>query len=134
MSTKIIVDTTVWIDFFRRSDSPHSLHLKLLLREGRVLLLGVVLAEILQGIKTQKESVIVKKGLLKLPYIEMTRKIWEKAGEISASLLRKGITVPLSDLIVASCALSEDLEVFTLDSHFRKVPGLRLHKYTLTSQ
>jgi hypothetical protein len=130
MSTKILVDTSVWIDFFRSADSPHSLHLKQLLREERVILQGLVLAEVIQGIRTQKESGIVKRALQKLPYIEMTREAWEKAGEISASLLRKGITIPLSDVIVASCALSEGLEIFTLDSHFKKIPGLNLHIHT----
>jgi len=132
MSTKIIVDTSVWIDFFRSADSPHTLHLKRLLREERVIVQGLVLAEIIQGIKTQKESGIVKRALQKLPYIEMTREVWEKAGEFSASLLRKGITIPLSDVIVASCAVSEDMEVFTLDSHYKKIPGLKLHRHTLT--
>jgi tRNA(fMet)-specific endonuclease VapC len=132
MSTKIIVDTSVWIEFFRSGDSPNTLHLKRLLREERVILQGLVLAEVIQGIKTQKESGIVKRALQKLPYIEMTREVWEKAGEISASLLRKGITIPLSDVIVASCAVSEDMEVFTLDSHYKKIPGLKLHRHTLT--
>ena len=132
MSTKVIVDTSVWVDFFRSADSPHSLHLKRLLREERVVLTGQVLAEIIQGIKTQKESAIVKKGLHKLPFIEMTRHVWERAGEISASLLKKGVTIPLSDVIVGCCALSGDLEVFTLDSHFKRIPGVKLHTHTLT--
>jgi tRNA(fMet)-specific endonuclease VapC len=130
MNTKMIVDTSVWIEFFRRADSPHSMCLKRLLREGRVVLQGLILAELLQGIKSQKESRIVKKALQKLPYVEMTRQLWERAGEICSSLLRKGITIPLSDVIVASCALSEDIEIFTLDSHFKRIPDLKLYDIT----
>jgi tRNA(fMet)-specific endonuclease VapC len=130
MSTKIVVDTSVWIEFFRSSDTPHSMYLKRLLREGSVILQGLILAELLQGIKTRKESGIVKKALQKLPYIEMTREVWEKAGEISSALLRKGVTIPLSDVIVASCAVSEGFEILTLDSHFKKIPGIKLHDFT----
>ena len=56
-----------------------------------------------------------------------TRDIWEAAGEISASLQGTGVTIPLSDLIIAAVALSGDHEIFTIDPHFDKVDGLRLH-------
>jgi predicted nucleic acid-binding protein len=69
----------------------------------------------------------VKESLKKLPYLEMTRDIWEKAGELSAFLRRKGITIPLSDLIVSAVAISGGYEVFTIDPHFEQVHGLKLH-------
>lgn len=93
-------------------------------------MVGTVLAEILQGIKVQKEARLVKESLNKLPYLEMTRDIWEKAGEISASLRRKGITIPLSDLIIAALALSGGYEVFTIDPHFEQVHGLKLYSFS----
>jgi predicted nucleic acid-binding protein len=36
------------------------------------------------------------------------------------------MTLPLSDLVLAALALTTGMEVFTLDNHFRKVPGVRL--------
>lgn len=93
-------------------------------------MVGMVLAEILQGIKVQKEAMLVKESLNKLPYLEMTRDIWEKAGEISAFLRRKGVTIPLSDLIISALAISVDYEVFTIDPHFEQVHGLKLHNFS----
>ncbi len=130
MNTGIIVDTCVWIEFFRKPESDLTVHLKGQLRERRVTMVGMVLAEILQGIKVQKEARLVKESLNKLPYLEMTRDIWEKAGEISASLRRKGITIPLSDLIISALAISVDYEVFTIDPHFEQVHGLKLHNFS----
>ena len=127
MNTGIIVDTCVWIEFFRKPESDLTVHLKGLLRERSVTMVGMVLAEILQGIKVQKEAMLVKESLNKLPYLEMTRDIWEKAGEISASLRRKGVTIPLSDLIISALAISGGYEVFTIDPHFEQVHGLKLH-------
>ena len=127
MNTGIIVDTCVWIEFFRKPESDLTVHLKGQLRERRVTMVGMVLAEILQAIKVQKEARLVKESLKKLSYLEMTRDIWEKAGEISASLRRKGITIPLSDLIISALAISGDYEVFTIDPHFEQVHGLKLH-------
>lgn len=127
MNTGIIVDTCVWIEFFREPESELTLRLKGLLRERKVIMVGMVMAEILQGVKAPKEANLVKQNLEKLPYLEITRDTWASAGEISASLRGTGITIPLSDLIIAAMALSGDHEIFTIDPHFNKVDGLRLH-------
>jgi len=130
MNTGIIVDSCVWIEFFGKRESDFTLHLSGLLRERRVRMGGMVLAEILQRIKVPEEANLVRQSLERLPYLEMTRNVWEKAGEISASLRTKGITIPLSDLIIAALALSEDQQIFTIDPHFKEVRGLRLHNPT----
>jgi len=127
MDTRIIVDTTVWIEFFRNPQSPHSNHLKDLLRQRRVVMVGMVLSEIVQGVKAPREADLVLTSLTKLPYSEMTKDRWQQAGEISASLRKKGTTLPLSDLIIAACALAEGQEVYTLDPHFKRIPGVTLH-------
>ncbi len=40
----------------------------------------------------------------------------------------QGRLIPLTDLIIASLALEGDHQVFTLDEHFQRVPGLKLHE------
>jgi len=75
MNTGIIVDTCVWIEFFRKQESELTLHLKGLLRERKVIMVGTVMAEILQGVKAPKEANLVKQRLAKLPYLEITRDI-----------------------------------------------------------
>lgn len=128
MSTGIIVDTSVWIEFFRSPESRNTLHLQTLLRSRRVVLVGMVLAEILQGVRYPKEANLVRQSMGTLPYLEMTRNDWQKAGELSAALRRKGSTIPLSDLIIAAIALGGGYEIFSVDPHFEKVPSLKLHR------
>jgi len=130
MSTKIIADTSVWIEFFRDRESPISVHLKNLLRSGRVALVGMVLAEILQGVRNPREARLVRRSMELLPFIEIGKNAWRQAGEISAGLRRKGLTIPLSDIIIASAALTEGHEIFTIDPHFEKIPRLTLHNPT----
>lgn len=130
MSTGIIVDTCVWIEFFREPNSEFTLHLKSLLRERKVIMVGMVMAEILQGVKSPKEANLVEQNLAKLPYLEITREIWVTAGKMSASLRSTGNTIPLSDLIIAAIAISGNHEIFTVDQHFNKIGGLRLHHIT----
>jgi tRNA(fMet)-specific endonuclease VapC len=130
MNTGIIVDTCVWIEFFREPESALTLHLKSLLRERKVIMVGMVMAELLQGVKTSKEANLVEQNLGKLPYLEIARDIWITAGKMSASLRNTGYTIPLSDLIIAAMALSGNHEIFTVDQHFNKIVGLRLHHMT----
>lgn len=125
----VIVDTSVWIEFLRNCDSNISDHLKQLLRSGKVAITGMILAEILQGIKNPNEADAVKKSLESLPFIEMQKEMWQLAGETSASLRKKGITIPLSDIIIGIIAVEEKHEIFTLDSHFEKIPGVTLHSF-----
>ena len=72
MNTGIIVDTCIWIDFFRSPASELAMHLKGLLRERKVTMVGMVLAEILQGIRSPKESRLVEESLDKLPSQHLT--------------------------------------------------------------
>ena len=130
MNTGIIADTCIWIDFFRRPESDLTAHLKGLLRERRVAMVGMVMAEILQGIKVRKEARLVEESLKRLPYFEMTRDNWEQAGQISAVLRKKGTTIPLSDLIIASVAISNGCKVFTIDPYFEHVQGLNLYSFS----
>ena len=74
---------------------------------------------------------IVKESLKKLPYLEVTLDAWEKAGELSGDLRRKGITIPLSDLIIASIAILSGYAVLTIDPYFQQVPGLRLNIFSM---
>lgn len=123
----VIVDTSVWIEFLRNKDSSISNHLKQLLRSGKVAITGMILAEILQGIKNPSEAYTVKKSLEPLPFIEMQKDLWQLAGETSASLRKKGIIIPLSDIIIGVIADRKKYEIFSLDSHFEKIPGVTLH-------
>lgn len=63
----------------------------------------------------------------KLPFLQTTRAAWQKAGDLSAGLRRKGITIPLSDLVIAASALQVGAAVYSLDPHFEKLPELKLH-------
>lgn len=120
----VIADTSVWIPFFNRPGSAEKQALDLLIDADEVALVGVVLAELLQGCRSRKDREEIEDGLLALPYLEMTRDTWIMAGEISSPLLRKSVTLPMSDLVVAAIALERQYRVYSLDAHFKKIPGL----------
>lgn len=121
----VIVDTSVWIPFFNRPGSTEQAAVAELIDADEVALVGVVLAELLQGCRSDKESQEVREALLGLVYLEVNQSIWIKAGELSAALLRKGVTLPQSDVVVAALAFEHSCSVYSLDEHFRKISGLR---------
>ncbi len=86
---------------------------------------GVVLAEVLQGARTEREYEILLSHLTALPYEEMSGRTWASAGRIGLQLRTKDGLIPLTDLAIAALALEHDHEVCSLDGHFDRVAGLR---------
>jgi len=123
----VIADTSVWIAFFNRPHSVEKRTLDDLIDTDGVAVIGVILTELLQGCRTQKERDEVKETMLALPYIEMTQPLWIRAGETSSALLRRGITLPIPDLIVAAVALEHHFQVYSLDHDFQRITGLALY-------
>lgn len=123
----VIVDTSVWIEYFHRPQSAEKHAVDALIDTDRLVLTGIVLAELLQGCRTAKEADAILLHLRALRFLEMTFASWRRTGELSSALRRRGITLPLSDLIIASLALEHDCQLFTLDPHFRKIPSLKLY-------
>lgn len=129
--SSIIPDTCAWIDFLRGGQTPLAAALEQALLHGEVLTCGVVLFELLQGIKSPLEESLVQNALLALPHLEMTRNLWIKAGQLSSKLCSKGQILPLSDIIIATLALEHNCTVLTIDRHFESVSGLKLLKELL---
>jgi predicted nucleic acid-binding protein len=121
MPAKILVDTSVWIEFFRRKNSPASSKLREYLELNEVCLAGPVCVELYQGARTTKEIEIIDELLEAIHYIEITRKHWHHAGEISYAAARKGQIFSVVDLILAAVAHDEQLRLFSLDAHFRGI-------------
>lgn len=115
---KIIVDTSAWIDFFRNQAGEIGDMVAALIEQDRAVLVGPILSELLQGLKTHQEAGSLSELFKILPYLEITRGDWEMAGDFLRKLRRNGVTVPLSDAVIAAVAKNNDHAVLTLDKHF----------------
>ncbi len=118
-----LVDTSVWIDFFRGVASVKELLTKLIARD-RVFTAGPVIFELLQGIRSSEEREQVKEALLSMNFLDITPEDWEGAALISRELRSKGITIPMTDLLLAQLAKAHDLEIISLGPHFDQIPGI----------
>ena len=123
----ILADTSVWIEFFKQRSGTGDA-LEALILENSVWTCGVVLFELVQGVKSDAEKTQILTTISHLKYAEMSRSLWQKAGDLSSALRKKGLTIPLSDIFIAAIAIEHNLAVFTLDGHFADIPGINLYK------
>ena len=116
----VIVDTTVWVDFFIGRPEPHVAALESSIkRKDDICICGIILAEVLQGIRKEKDYKKTKELFDKLIFLPMAHASYIKAVEIYRSLRRKGITIrkPL-DCMIASVAIEHDIPLLHDDRDF----------------
>lgn len=126
----VLVDTSVWIAFFRAGDSAAAVELDRLLDEGHAATCGLVEAELIPGLKSRDRE-RTRAWISALPCLEIPNGVWPKVGTIQEQALAQGVgPFSLPDLVIAATALLHDASVFTLDRHFTQIAaltGLRLH-------
>ena len=126
---RVLIDTSIWIEFFRQREPYHSMVTKLI-DDDQVVCCGIILAELMQGAKSDKELAILDDFPKVFAFIPEPPDLWASAGKLSGKLRRKGITVGLSDCFIATAAASVKVQVATLDSHFEvlgKPAGITLY-------
>ncbi|MGR3316942.1 MAG: type II toxin-antitoxin system VapC family toxin [Candidatus Anammoxibacter sp.] len=124
-TSKVIVDTCIWIEFFQtKSETSNSL--KKLISGDFVVGTGIILAELLQGAKTNKEREILVDIFNTIEYIEITKEIWIESGNLARELRSQGKTIPLSDVTIACCAMKYNYSVFSVDKHFQDIPNIQI--------
>lgn len=125
---QVVVDTSVWVTAFRVSASREKREVDRLLARGEIALVGAVLAELLQGARSQRELQEMELRLVALPYLPETRETWAQVGRLSYELRRQGRALALVDLLIAALALEHGCSVYTLDEHLQSIPGVALHR------
>lgn len=102
----VLVDTSVWIDFFAGRNLPHVERLVELIDRGEDLsVCGVILAEVLQGLSKDLEYRKTRAYLDDLIYLDLPRRVYLGAAEIYRSLRASGVTIrnTVDCLIAAAC-------------------------------
>ena len=117
----ILVDTSVWVDFLRGANSPQrrTLH-RLIEEEEDIAITEIILTEILQGIKEDKDFQIIKDYLLEFPIHRPNGiETYLKAAQIYRDCRKSGKTVRKTvDCIIAAICLENGLTLFHKDSDF----------------
>ncbi len=113
-----LVDTSVWIEVFRRG---RSLDLETVVPFEDVVTCLPVIQEVLQGFADEGAYRVARDAMLALPIVESPLRgevVVEAVGFYRAAR-RQGLTVRSSvDCLIAACAVRHDLEVLHRDRDF----------------
>ncbi len=117
---RVLVDTTVWIDFFRGVDSPKGRILEQCIQNREDLCCcGFVLTEVLQGIRDEKELRYTKRLFEGLVYLSDDRSTFELAATLYRELRGKGVTIRNSiDCLIAAVVMQHGVALLENDRDF----------------
>jgi len=118
---KVLIDTSVWIDYFQNASSPISEEVDRILSEGEAYVPKIVIAELIQGAKTSKEIAVIEDFLDAFYIIDNKEDTWIKAGRLSYDLEKKGKSIHLLVCYIATIAQQFGCKIFTLNRHFKEI-------------
>jgi hypothetical protein len=116
----ILVDTSVWIDYFNGTASEETDTLDNALGRQEVAIGDLIVLEILRGFRSDKDYNTAKKSLASLhQYSMLSPDLALKAAEYYRRLRKKGVTVrKTADIIIATFCIEEKLPLLFVDRDF----------------
>jgi predicted nucleic acid-binding protein len=122
----ILLDASVLIDFDRSKDPK----LDGLLLTLPLAACGPTRAEFLHGARNPPHRAKLVNSLNGFAQVQIPETLWDVIGDNLALLRSRGLKVPFPDAVVATVAITFDLELWARDAHFSQVqthlPALRL--------
>ena len=129
----LFVDTSAWSLAFRRSapsDAPVVGYLREALERGdEIFVTGLVLQELLQGLRGPKKRAALVDRFSVIPIIVPTLDDHVSAAALRNDCRRRGVQLGTIDALFASLCIVRDLAMVTADrdfAHAARVTGLRL--------
>ena len=114
----VLVDSCAWIDFLRYQEGELGNQVAVLIENKQVAITGVIIAELLQGVKTEKQQQQINFLINSVTSFPTQEIDWINAGLLLQKLRSQGITLPLTDALIAVIAQRFQVKVLTIDKHF----------------
>jgi len=126
----ILVDTSVWVDFFSSSPSRAGTELRRMIAEAEPFALsGIIVSEILQGLRRDVDQ--IERHLSQWEMLEpLGFSTYREAAAIFRLGRGKGLSLTTIDTLIAAIALDHRAVVFTVDqdfSHIARITRLPLY-------
>ena len=126
----IVVDTSIWVDFFKGIETEKVQLLVVLIRTERLIVGDLILCEVLQGTTSDVEAARVSKALLNFQVVSLVdTRLAIKAAANYRLLRSKGITVRKTiDLVIGTFCIERGHALLHADRDFEPMSlhlGLR---------
>ncbi len=111
----VLVDTSVWVEYFRNGNSFEQLDF--LIDENLVVTNDLILSELIPFLKIRNQRKLI--SLLNKIYKFEIMMNWEQLVEFQYKCLKNGInSIGIPDLIIAQNAKQNYCSIYSLDKHF----------------
>ncbi len=125
MSAKLVfIDTSGWIEYFKKTSHPITKEIESALLLNTAATCQLVLAELLQGARSEKETALIMDLALVVKILNEGESTWQQAGFLANKLKKQGKTLPLIDCYLAVLAKENKAVILTLDKHFSVIDEL----------
>jgi len=125
---KVLVDTSVWSMAFRKnpqSDAPSVRQLYQFISSGHtVCYTGIILTELLQGIRSDAVFKQIEKHFDALEFIELSKEEYVRAAALSQKCRRAGISASTIDYLIAATAIENSCSLLTTDKDFQHIASV----------
>ena len=117
-----LIDTSVWIDFFngKLNDSLKNQIINYI-ENDEIYYNGIILSELLIGIRNIKERGFIQDNFDGFIYFPFDLEDFKSLSNYGNKFLRKGITIPLTDLLIFYHTVYKNLTLITKDKHFKLI-------------
>jgi len=128
LSEPILVDSAVYIEHLRAGIDIRQV-LMPFLANGMLFNCGVVRSEVIRGFKFSRMKAEMTTFFNIIPEVPTNAKMWQQVTELAWKLDRSiGGNRPLTDIIIAQCAMHIGAVLISPDKHFQDIPGLKLRE------
>lgn len=121
----VLVDSSVYIHLLRTGADPVT-ELAARFEATEIAGCDLVRCEVLRGVIRPKAKTYLAEFFDLLVHVTMDHRAWKDTEKLAWRLDRSGKVLPLTDVIIAVCALRAGAKVLTRDRHFEMIPELRL--------
>jgi predicted nucleic acid-binding protein len=134
---KVLVDTSVWSEAFRRNHplkGDHAHELARLIENGEAALIGSIRQELLSGLADAKQFQKLRNALNPFPDEALDTEDFVSAAACFNKCRQRGVQGEHVDFLICAIAIKYDLPIFTVDKDFiqyAKILPIKLHMTTV---
>jgi predicted nucleic acid-binding protein len=119
----VIVDTSVWIDFFAGKHTKNIDYLRKIIEDSEdICICGLIMTEVLQGFRVEKEFEKVKNIFSGLLYLPITKNMFISAASIYRTIRKNGETIrsPI-DCIISAICIEHEVKILHNDKDYNTI-------------
>ncbi|MAT98693.1 MAG: VapC toxin family PIN domain ribonuclease [Anaerolineaceae bacterium] len=116
----LLVDSSVWIDYFNGQTTAQTDHLDAILGQREIVIGDLILAEVLQGFRRQKDFEQARVALLRFPVLPMVGQEFAiQSAKNYRTLRANGITIRKTiDCLIATFCIENGFQLLHSDRDF----------------